>query len=80
MDVFSLVDCSDDSTDIVAVFDDGVADGEFFQRNFVTDRHVLIDDSPKLAVVLCHHAKQIRPGNEILDDHNADVVPAIMYQ
>src|SRR4051812_11402589 len=78
MHVVALAHGRDYATDILAVLDDGIAHGEVLQGNLVPDRHILIDNGTKLAVVLCDDAEHVGAGSEILDDDHADVVAAVM--
>ena len=78
--MFSFANRRDDSTDILAIFNDGVADAEVLKRDFVSDRHFLLKSAAELTVIRRHHAQQIGSGNEILDDHDADIVAPVMYQ
>jgi cobalamin biosynthesis Mg chelatase CobN len=80
MDVLAFFDRRDDSADVLAVFDHGIANREVSQRDFMTDRHVLIDGCAKLAVIFGHDAQQTRSGDEVFDDYDADIIVAIVHQ
>jgi hypothetical protein len=69
---------SGDSTDVVTIFDDSIADVQILERDLVADRHVLVDYSVKFAVVFGYDAQQVSAGDEILDDHDADIIAAIV--
>jgi hypothetical protein len=69
-----------DSTDILTIFDYGITGTEVFERNFVPDWHVLVDGAAKLAVVLRYDTQHVCAGEEILDNHNSNIVAAIMHQ
>ena len=79
MDVLAFFDRRDDSADVLAVFDHGIADREVSERDFVTDRHVLIDRGAKFAVILGHDAQQARSGDQLFDDHDADIIATIVH-
>jgi hypothetical protein len=68
------------AADVFAVLDYGIADRQILQGDFVSKRHVLIEDPVKLAVILGYDAEEVGAGCEILDDHDADVVAAIVYE
>jgi hypothetical protein len=68
------------AADVFAVLDHGIADRQILQGYFVPKRHVLVEDSAKLAVILGYDAEQVCAGSEILYDHNADVVAAVVYE
>jgi hypothetical protein len=78
VDVFSFANWRHDLTDVLTVFNDGIAHGEVVKCDFVSEGHFLPDDTLKLAIVLRHHAQQIHSGNEILNDHDADIIATIM--
>jgi len=68
------------AADVFAVLDPGIADRQILQGDFVPQRDVLIEDASKLAVILGYDAEEIGAGCEILDDHHADVVAAVVYE
>jgi hypothetical protein len=78
--VFSFANCCHDSTDVLTVLNDGLAGVEVPERDFMPDRHVLFESTSELTVVLGQDAQHARAGNEIFNDHDADIVAAIMHQ
>jgi hypothetical protein len=78
VDMFSFADGRHDSTDVLTVFDDCIADAEVCKRDLMANRHVLHDGKAKLTVILRYHTQQVRAGHEILNDHDADIVATIM--
>jgi hypothetical protein len=68
------------AADVCAILDHGIADRQILQGDFVSQRDVLIDDAAKLAVILRYDAEEVGAGCEILDDHHADVVAAVVHE
>jgi hypothetical protein len=78
--VFSLPNGRYDSTDVLTVLDDRIADAEVLKRDLMPDGHSLLEDTPKRRVVRGHDAQQVGSGNQILNHHDSDIVAAIMHQ
>ena len=78
MHVAAFRDIGNKPADIMAVFDRRLAIGQIAERNFVPDRHVIIDDKMKVGVVFGDDAQHLGSGLEAFNDNNADVVPFVM--
>jgi hypothetical protein len=68
------------AANVFAVLGHGIADRQILQGDFVPKWHVLIEDAAKLAVILGYDAEEVGAGCEILDDHHADVVAAVVHE
>jgi hypothetical protein len=80
MNMVALANGRDDAADVFTVFDHGITDRQVFQSNLVPEGHVLVEDASKLTVILGYDAEQVGTGSEILDDHYADVVAAVVHE
>jgi len=80
VDVVAFVYRCDYAADVLAVLDYGIADRQIFEGNFVAQWDVLVENAAKLAVILGYDAEQVGAGGEILDDHHADVVAAVVHE
>jgi len=78
--VFSLAYVPYDAADVLVVLDYGIAHRQIFQGDLVSEGHILIEDAAKLAVILGDDAEQVGAGSEILHDHHADVVAAVVHE
>src|SRR5262249_55647113 len=62
------------------VLDHGLSDCEILQRHLVPEGNILVDRAAKFAVVLGDDTEHVRPGSEVLDHHDTDVVAAAVHE
>ena len=80
VDVVALADGRDYAPDVLPILHDGVAYRQVAQRDLMTDRHVMVGYSAKLAVILRQDAQQLGALLEAFDDDDPDIVAMIVYQ
>lgn len=79
VNVLSFADRRYDSPDVLTVFNDGIAEVEVPKRDFMPDRHGVLQSTAELTVVLGNHAQQVRADRDIFDDHDGDIVATIVH-
>jgi hypothetical protein len=80
VNVLSFADGRYDSTDVLTVFNDCIAEVEVAKRDFMPDRHGVLEGATELTVVLSNHAQQVCADREIFDDHDTDIVATIVHK
>src|SRR5579864_720359 len=68
------------AANILAVLDHRVAYVQVLEGDFVAERYLLIGAAPEFAVVLGHHAKEIRSRGHAFDHDHCDVIAMIMHE
>ncbi len=80
MCVPALIDVGDGLTNVVTVFDDGVAGFNGVEGEFVADGHIVQDLDGDGFIRVHHPTGQILAGFDFLNDNHADGIGGLMYE